>query len=171
MIAPYTTLLYELELVDVVTKAQFEKEKADRERKAAAEKETAKKEEMSQLLNYVKINNISATPRPSGLYYIETKKGTGDQAAAGKTVKVHYTGTLLNGTKFDSSRDRKEPFEFVLGQGQVIPGWDEGIALMKEGGTAKLIIPSKIAYGENGRMPTIPPSATLVFDVELIEVK
>lgn len=171
MVAPYTTLLYDLELVDIVTKAQFEKEKADKEKKAAIEKETAKKEEKSKLLNYIKINNITAAPRPSGLYYIETKKGTGDQAAPGKTVKVHYTGTLINGTKFDSSRDRKEPFEFVLGQGQVIPGWDEGIALMKEGGTAKLVIPSNLAYGENGRMPTIPPSASLVFDVELIDVK
>lgn len=171
MVAPYTTLLYDLELVDIVTKAQFEKEKADKEKKAAMEKETAKKEEKSKLLNYIKINNITAAPRPSGLYYIETKKGTGEQAAPGKTVKVHYTGTLINGTKFDSSRDRKEPFEFVLGQGQVIPGWDEGIALMKEGGTAKLVIPSNLAYGENGRMPTIPPSASLVFDVELIDVK
>lgn len=171
MVAPYTTLLYDLELVDIVTKAQFEKEKADKEKKAAMEKETAKKEEKSKLLNYIKINNITAAPRSSGLYYIETKKGTGEQAAPGKTVKVHYTGTLINGTKFDSSRDRKEPFEFVLGQGQVIPGWDEGIALMKEGGTAKLVIPSNLAYGENGRMPTIPPSASLVFDVELIDVK
>lgn len=171
MVAPYTTLLYDLELVDIMTKAQFEKEKADKEKKAAQEKETAKKEESSKLLNYIKSNNITAKPRPSGLYYIETKKGTGDQAAPGKTVKVHYTGTLINGTKFDSSRDRNEPFEFVLGQGQVIPGWDEGIGLMKEGGTAKLVIPSNLAYGENGRMPTIPPSASLVFDVELIEVK
>ncbi|HRW68136.1 FKBP-type peptidyl-prolyl cis-trans isomerase, partial [Lentimicrobium sp.] len=90
---------------------------------------------------------------------------------AGKTVKVHYTGTLLDGTKFDSSVDRGQPFEFVLGQGQVIQGWDEGIAMMKKGGKARLIIPSAIAYGENGRMPTIPPSATLIFDVELIDFK
>jgi len=85
-------------------------------------------------------------------------------------VKVHYTGTLLNGTKFDSSRDRNEPFEFTLGQGQVIKGWDEGIALMNVGGKATLVIPSTIAYGDRD-MGTIPPYSTLVFDVELMDVK
>ncbi len=171
MIAPYTTLLYDLELVDILTKAQFEKEQAEKERKANEAKAIAKKEEMTKLQNYIKSNNINVAPTSSGLYYLETKKGTGTQASVGKTVKVHYTGTLLNGQKFDSSVDRKEPFEFVLGQQQVIPGWEEGIALMKVGGKAKLIIPSKLGYGENGRMPQIPPSATLIFDVELLEVK
>ncbi len=85
-------------------------------------------------------------------------------------MKVHYTGTLLNGTKFDSSRDRNEPFEFTLGKGQVIKGWDEGIALMNVGGKATLVIPSAIAYGDRD-MGTIPPFSTLVFDVELIDVK
>lgn len=171
MIAPYTTLLYDLELVNILTKAQFEKEQAEKERKANELKAKAKKEEMSNLQNYIKSNNITVAPTSSGLYYLEIKKGTGVQATVGKTVKVHYTGTLLNGQKFDSSVDRKEPFEFVLGQQQVIPGWEEGISLMKVGGKAKLIIPSKLGYGENGRMPTIPPSATLIFDVELLEVK
>ena len=85
-------------------------------------------------------------------------------------MKVHYTGTLLNGTKFDSSRDRKEPFEFTLGKGQVIKGWDEGIAKMKVGGKATLVIPSSLGYAERD-MGTIPPYSTLVFDVELLDVK
>jgi peptidylprolyl isomerase len=157
--------------VDIVTKAQFDKEQADRQARAAQEKETAKREEAGKLESYLKANKVTVAPTASGLYYIEQKAGTGKQAVAGKTVKVHYTGTLLDGKKFDSSLDRKDPFEFVLGQGQVIPGWEEGIAKMKEGGKARLIIPSKLAYGENGRMPTIPPSAALVFDVELLEVK
>ncbi|HLO92175.1 MAG: FKBP-type peptidyl-prolyl cis-trans isomerase [Chloroflexota bacterium] len=171
MVPPYTTLLYDLELTDIVSKAQLDKENAEKEKKAAIEKEQAKKQELSILDNYLKTNKISVKPTASGLYFIEIKKGTGQQAATGKTVKVHYTGTLLNGTKFDSSVDRKQPFEFTIGKGEVIPGWDEGIAMMKEGGKAKLIVPSRLAYGENGRMPTIPPSATLIFDVELIDVK
>jgi FKBP-type peptidyl-prolyl cis-trans isomerase len=83
---------------------------------------------------------------------------------------VHYTGTLLNGTKFDSSRDRNQPFEFTLGQGQVIKGWDEGIALMNVGGKATLVIPSNIAYGQQAQ-GAIPAYSTLVFDVELLDVK
>ncbi len=170
MIPPYTTLLYDLELSDIMTKAQVEKEQKEQQRKAAEEKELAKKQEASKLQDYLKTNNIKATPTASGLIYIEKHKGTGPQATAGKTVKVHYTGTLLNGQKFDSSVDRGEPFSFTLGRGQVIPGWEEGIALMKQGGKARLIIPSKLAYGEDGR-PSIPPSSTLVFEVELLEVK
>lgn len=171
MIPPCTTLLYDLEMVEIQTKAQYEKEKADVLAKEEAEKVKAKKEETGKLQSYLKANKITVRPTASGLYYIEQHKGTGPQAVAGKKVKVHYTGTLINGKKFDSSLDRKEPFEFILGQGQVIPGWEEGLSMMKKGGKAKLIIPSKLAYGENGRMPTIPPSATLVFEVELLDVK
>ena len=88
---------------------------------------------------------------------------------AGKKVSVHYVGKLLDGTEFDNSVKRGEPIEFVLGQGQVIPGWDEGIAMMKEGEKAVLLIPSKLAYGERGNQ-AIPPCAPLVFDVELVKV-
>jgi len=107
----------------------------------------------------------------SGLEYIEVEEGTGAQAEAGKTVSVHYTGKLQDGKVFDSSVSRGEPISFRLGVGQVIKGWDEGIALMKVGGKAQLVIPSALGYGERGAGGVIPPNATLVFDVELVAVK
>ena len=107
----------------------------------------------------------------SGLEYIETEAGSGAQAEAGKTVSVHYTGQLQDGTVFDSSVSRGVPIDFKLGIGQVIKGWDEGIALMKVGGKAQLVIPPDLAYGEQGAGGVIPPNATLVFDVELVDVK
>lgn len=107
----------------------------------------------------------------SGLEYIEVEAGTGVQAEAGKTVSVHYTGKFQDGKVFDSSVSRGEPITFPLGQGRVIKGWDEGIALMKVGGTAQLIIPPDLAYGERGAGGVIPPNATLVFNVELVDVK
>jgi peptidylprolyl isomerase len=113
----------------------------------------------------------TGTTMPSGLQYIETLPGTGEQAQAGNIVSVHYTGTLQDGTKFDSSLDRNEPITFVLGQGMVIAGWDEGISLMKVGGKARLIIPPNLAYGERGAGGVIPPNATLIFDVELLDVQ
>mgnify|MGYP001801267397 FL=1 len=96
--------------------------------------------------------------------------GSGDEAVAGKPVSVHYTGTLTDGTKFDSSLDRGQPFQFQLGGGQVIKGWDEGVAGMKVGGKRKLTIPPEKAYGERGFPPVIPPSSTLVFTIELLGV-
>ena len=96
--------------------------------------------------------------------------GTGTPAVNGKTVSVHYTGWLVDGTKFDSSVDRDEPFEFVLGEGQVIQGWDEGVATLRVGDKVRLTIPPEMAYGEGGYPGAIPPSATLIFEVELLTV-
>jgi FKBP-type peptidyl-prolyl cis-trans isomerase FkpA len=106
-----------------------------------------------------------------GLQIEDLRPGTGDEARAGKRVTVHYVGTLTDGSKFDSSRDRGEGFTFKLGAGQVIKGWDQGVAGMKVGQLRKLTIPPELGYGERGYPPVIPPSATLVFEVELLEVK
>ena len=97
--------------------------------------------------------------------------GTGVEAVSGKSVTVHYTGTLTDGTKFDSSKDRGEPFTFNLGAGEVIKGWDQGVVGMKVGGKRKLTIPSELGYGTQGAGGVIPPNATLIFEVELLDVK
>lgn len=107
----------------------------------------------------------------TGLKYAVLKPGNGAEAKNGQTVAVHYTGWLKDGTKFDSSRDRGEPIRFPLGTGGVIPGWDEGIKGMKVGEQRQLVIPPKLGYGEGGSPPVIPPNATLVFDVELVETQ
>ena len=116
-------------------------------------------------------NNENQVTTASGLKYVEIAEGTGETPAKGQTVSVHYTGTLENGKKFDSSRDRNSAFEFQIGEGQVIKGWDEGLSTMKVGGRRKLIIPAELGYGARGAGGVIPPNATLIFDVELLKVK
>jgi FKBP-type peptidyl-prolyl cis-trans isomerase len=107
----------------------------------------------------------------SGLQYVELTIGTGAIAEAGQTVSVHYTGWLENGKKFDSSIDRAQPFSFPLGVGRVIKGWDEGVKGMKVGGKRKLTIPPKLGYGAQGAGGVIPANATLIFDVELLDIR
>ncbi|OYT12824.1 MAG: hypothetical protein B6I19_08335 [Bacteroidetes bacterium 4572_114] len=131
--------------------------------------ESRRDNEMQSIERFLDENGYDVEPTENGLYYIEVQEGTGKPAVAGKSVKVHYKGTFLNGEKFDSSYDRDEPIDFVLGQGQVIKGWDEGIAMMKEGGKANLVIPSKLAYGTQAR-GNIKPYSPLFFEVELVEV-
>lgn len=125
-------------------------------------------------------NNLTAAGLPdtsnltttaSGLQYKDVTVGSGTEAKEGDTVSVHYTGWLTDGTKFDSSVDRGQPFSFPLGAGSVIPGWDEGVAGMKEGGKRILVIPSNLGYGTSGAPGVIPPNATLIFEVELLDVE
>ena len=116
-------------------------------------------------------DSAALTKTASGLQYQDVVTGTGQTAAPGQVAVVHYTGWLTDGTKFDSSRDRGQPFSFPLGGGQVIAGWDEGVAGMKVGGRRKLVIPPDLGYGAMGSPPVIPAAATLVFDVELLELK
>jgi hypothetical protein len=108
---------------------------------------------------------------PSGLKYTDLVVGTGPSPQRGQTAVVHYTGTLTDGTKVDSSVDRGQPYSFVMGTGPVIQGWHEGIATMKVGGKRHLVIPPALGYGAQGRPPAIPPNSTLLFDVELLDVK
>ena len=145
------------------SKAIFDKE-LEKLEKQAAEKAKKAKEAIDELKKGAKVTS-------SGLAYKIIKKGTGAKAEAGKTVSVHYTGKLSNGTKFDSSYDRNQPIEFELGRGRVIKGWDEGISLLNVGSKATFIIPPDLAYGSRGAGGVIPPNATLIFDVELVEIK
>ena len=145
------------------SKAIFDKE-LEKLEKQAAEKAKKAKEAIDALKKGAKVTS-------SGLAYKIIKKGTGAKAEAGKTVSVHYTGKLSNGTKFDSSYDRNQPIEFELGRGRVIKGWDEGISLLNVGSKATFIIPPDLAYGARGAGGVIPPNATLIFDVELVEIK
>ena len=143
---------------------QFQK---DMQQKQVKDAKQAQASSDSFLTENAKKAGVKTTA--SGLQYVVTKEGTGKQPAASSVVKVHYTGKLVDGKVFDSSVERGEPIEFPLNQ--VIPGWTEGLQLMKEGGKATLYIPSQLGYGEQGVPGTIPPHSTLIFDVELIEVK
>ncbi|BAZ38186.1 FKBP-type peptidylprolyl isomerase [Calothrix sp. NIES-4101] len=112
----------------------------------------------------------NAITTPSGLKYIDIEEGTGDSPTTGQKVTVHYIGTLEDGTEFDSSVGRNRPFDFKIGVGQVIKGWDEGVGTMKVGGKRRLIIPAELGYGSRGAGGVIPPNATLIFDVELLKI-
>ena len=140
--------------------AQLQNDYADETAKAAKE-----------LAEYLTKNKIEAVSTESGLYYVVTEPGNGEKPEVGKPVTMHYTGKLLNGTVFDSSVERNQPFQFVLGVGQVIPGWDEGVQLMTKGEKGLLYIPQNLAYGENSPSPSIPPFSNLVFEVELVDIK
>jgi FKBP-type peptidyl-prolyl cis-trans isomerase FkpA len=157
---------------DLLFNVKLEKVQSQAEMQAETEMQMAEAQsvEKEQMQEYIEENNITAQPTETGMYYVEHKKGSGPKPQEGDKVKVHYTGMLLDGTKFDSSVDRGQPFEFTLGVGQVIRGWDEGIAMMNVGSEATFILPSHMAYGERGAGSDIPPFAPLVFEVELLDV-
>jgi FKBP-type peptidyl-prolyl cis-trans isomerase FkpA len=164
---PTDKIEFRYSLISIKTKEQFD---ADLKKQSAAQSETDDK----LITEYLAKNNITAQKTASGLYYVISQPGTGANATAGQTVKVMYTGKLLDGKVFDSNIDPKfqhpEPLEFPLGKGNVIPGWDEGIALLNKGAKATLFVPSPLAYGAQGNQ-MIPPNSILIFDVELIDFK
>jgi FKBP-type peptidyl-prolyl cis-trans isomerase len=167
-VKPTDKMEYQVKLISVKTQAEMKKEM---EQKSAGQRQTDDK----ILQDYFTQNKITPAKTASGLYYVMSKEGAGETAKPGQTVTVNYTGKLLDGTPFDSNVDPQfqhvEPFPFMLGQGQVIPGWDEGVALMKKGGKATFYIPSTLAYGPEGREPKIPANAILVFEVEVTDIK
>lgn len=160
MLTNDSLLTVSVKMVDVISREEFERDREDA--RIAGEREE------DQLLNeYLQRNNIDTEPTMSGLYYIENEKGTGPAPIPGKMVAIHYEGYFLNGQTFDSSYGRREPLKFKLGAGDVIQGLEEGVARMRRGGRATLIIPSPLAYGDQQVGP-IPPFATLIFDVWLV---
>jgi FKBP-type peptidyl-prolyl cis-trans isomerase len=161
-------ILFCARMVDLIPKAAFEEMRRKETEKQEAEMSAKSAAEKGNREEYLKKNNVTQSPTASGLIVVMNQEGSGAKPATGQKVTVHYTGYLTDGTKFDSSVDRGEPFSFTLGMGQVIKGWDEGIALLSPGAKAKLIIPSSIGYGGRN-MGSIPPYSTLIFDVELIK--
>jgi len=157
-------LTFDIQLIRILDKKQVKKEEQ-------IHKESLKKAEDESIQQYIQENNIKEESSISGLYYIEIQKGKGKNTVPGNILQVHYTGKFIDGSVFDSSLDRNELFSFQYGNSEVIAGWEEGFSRMKEGGKAKFIIPSHLAYGENGYGKIIPPFSTLIFDVELVKIK
>ncbi|WP_448528628.1 FKBP-type peptidyl-prolyl cis-trans isomerase [Raineya sp.] len=163
---------YWVKITGKKTKEQVQKDAQLAEQRQQENLKKKEAEEESKLEAYIKENKLEMQKTASGLYYKITKTAPENpQAKAYDTVYVHYTGKFLDGKVFDSSLNRKEPLQFVLGMGSVIKGWDEGIALLRKGEKAQLLIPSKLAYGAMGGGETIPPFSTLLFEVELIDIK
>ena len=168
---------FEIKLKDFFPESEYAKRFAENVKKMNAERaaklqgdhpeETAKAAQ--ELADYLAKNKIDAEPTASGLYYVMTQEGNGEKPQIGKPVKMHYTGKLLDGTVFDSSVERGEPFMFPLGVGQVIPGWDEGVQLMSKGEKGVLYIPYYLAYGDRQAGDKIPAFSNLMFEVELVD--
>lgn len=164
-------------MLTFIVKMESFKSAAEMEAEENAKLEESKNAEGAKLANYLKEQNITASPTASGLYYSETLAGKGPNPDTSKTVSVHYTGKFLDGKVFDSSVNSGKPLEFKLGKKMVIAGWEEGISMMKKGGKATLVIPSSMGYGERGAQNPqtgeyiIPPYTPLMFEVELLDIK
>ncbi len=167
-------ITFQIGVEDVMSPEDFQAYQMEQMRKQQEDMLAQQAEQFSTdsltINEYLAENNVEAQTTDSGLRYVITEKGNGVQPSAGDSVFVHYRGTLLDGTQFDSSYDRGSPFGFPLGQGAVIQGWDEGIALLNKGSKATLYIPSPLAYGPQSTGP-IAPNSVLIFDVELVDVK
>ena len=154
---------------DIMTREEFENYQKEQYEKMKMNDDQQLSIDLELIDNYLKENNIDATKTSSGLHYVITKMGTGENAASGDNVTLHYTGMLLNGEKFDSSLDRNQPFSFQLGQGMVIRGWDEGITYFNKGSEGTLYIPSSLGYGPSGAGGAIPPNAILIFEIQVLD--
>ncbi len=155
---------FNIKIVEIFSLEKYNKQK--RENNVLKEQD-----ELPILKSYIQNTSITTKPTTSGLYYIETKEGNGKSPKSGDRLVVNYTGTLISGKVFDSTYFRNQPFEFAYGTGEVIQGWDQGLSYMKVGGKAKFIIPSHLAYGKDGFGEIIAPYSTLIFEIELLEIK
>ncbi len=170
VLQPYTPLIYKVELMDILSAEQLQKEEQERQRIAQQQKEEARLREPQLISEYLERNQYEIEPLPSGLYYIEEERGEGPPIESGAVVSVHYVLYTIDGRQIQSSRELGQPYEMQVGAGQVIEAWDEGLQLMHEGGKARFIVPSRLAYGEMQRGADIPPYSPLVFDVEVVEL-
>lgn len=167
----FTTLIYEVQLLQIRTVEAVKKERAAKKVAEEEEKQRLKEAEPGKIDKYLKDNNIQQEPLPSGLYFITIKEGSGPLAKPGDTVKVHYILYSLDGKEIESSYANKQPFEFQVGNNQVIKGWEEAIQKMKKGEKARLIIPSNLAYGARQMNENIKPYSPMVFELELVEIE
>jgi len=165
------SIFVDISMIDFFNEEQYNEYMQKQREEMMKEQELAAVNETRNLEKYLEDNNITAEPEESGLVIIVKEQGNGPMPTAGQTVVVHYTGTMLDGTVFDSSVERGTPFEFTLGVGQVIRGWDEGFSKLNVGSKARLVIPSHLAYGDRDRGPVIKAFSTLIFDVELLNIK
>lgn len=157
-------LTFHIKLIDIFSTQEI---KTEYERT----KKLKIKNEQNLLVDYLKSNNITTKPLESGLYYIETKTGTGKKPEIGDSITLHYEGKLINNEPFDSSIKNNKPFTFLYGDQRFVKGWTEGVGLMKQGGKSILIIPSELAFGEFGADNLIPPYSTVIFEIHLIKIK
>lgn len=170
VLPPFTPLIYEVELTAIMSAEQLRKEEEERQRIVQQQKEEARLREPQLIRDYLEKNQYVLEPLPSGLYFIEEEVGEGAPVDSGTVVSVHYVLYTIDGQQIQSSREMGQAYEFKVGTGQVIAAWDEGLQLMREGGKARFVVPSHLAYGDTQRGVDIPPYSPLVFDVELLEV-